>query len=173
MSGTTRASIVGVKRWTSPQPRLDGIRERKVQLVQETQRVVSHRDDQLRLDDVQLAREHRARLLRLLSGELEAVRAVDRERVDVQALQRLDDRLAGAPVERHALLRLRRLRPVLEQEDVRHRVPGADHGEAGLAGGVAISSPSSLISVIAFWRYRSKISSVDTGDTARSDFGSI
>jgi hypothetical protein len=30
-----------------------------------------------------------------------------------------------------------------------------------------------LISVIAFWRYRSKISSVDTGDTARSDFSAI
>ena len=136
MSGTTSASIVGVKRWISPSRGSTVIRQREVELVQEAQRVVSHRDDQLRLHDVQLAREHRARLLRLLARELEAVRPVDGERVDVQALERLDDRLAGATVERHALLRLRRLRPVLEQEDVRHRVPGADHGEAGLSGGV-------------------------------------
>ena len=136
MSGTTSASIVGVNRWSSPEPRLDVIAQREVELVEEAQRVVAHRDDQLRLHDVQLAREHRARLLRLLSGELEAVRPVDGERVDVQPLERLDDRLAGAAVERDALLRLRRLRPVLQQEDVRQRVPGADHGEAGLAGGM-------------------------------------
>ena len=64
-------------------------------------------------------------------------------------------RLAGAAVERHALLRLRRLRPVLEQEDVGERVAGAHDGEARSPAACAISSPSSLISVIAFWRYRS------------------
>src|SRR5439155_23897147 len=52
-----------------------------------------------------------------------------------QALERLDDRLSGPSVERHTLLRLRRLRAVLEQEDVGQRVAGADDGEMRIAGG--------------------------------------
>ena len=47
---------------------------------------------------------------RVLGAELEAVRAVDGQRVDVEPLQRLEERLAGAAEERDALLDLRRLR---------------------------------------------------------------
>ena len=62
-------------------------------------------------------------------GELDAVRPVDGHRVDAQPLERLEHGLAGAPEERDAFLRLRRLRPVLQEEDVRERVPGAEDGD--------------------------------------------
>ena len=42
----------------------------------------------------------------VLGAELEAVRAVDRERVDAEPLQRLQQRLAGAAEERDALVDL-------------------------------------------------------------------
>ena len=71
-----------------------------------------------------------------LVRELEAVRPVDRERVDVQPLERLEERLAGAPEEGDALLDLSRLRAVLQQEDVGPRVPRAqDRHTLALAGG--------------------------------------
>ena len=79
---------------------------------------------------MQLAGEERPGLVLVAAGELEAVRPVDRERVDAEPLQRLEDRLAGAPVERHALLHLGRLGRVLQQKDVGQRVPGADHRDA-------------------------------------------
>ena len=75
---------------------------------------------------------HAPARLGLLPDELEAVRAVDGHRVDAQPLQRLQQRLAGAPVERDALVHLRRLGLVLEQEDVRERVARAEHGNARL-----------------------------------------
>ena len=55
MSGTASASIVGLKRWSSPS--LDSIagRERETDAVQELERVLAHHDEQLRLDDPQLA----------------------------------------------------------------------------------------------------------------------
>jgi hypothetical protein len=55
---------------------------------------------------VQLAKEERPRLVLVAVGELEAVRAVDRHRVDPQPLQRLEERVARASVERDALLQL-------------------------------------------------------------------
>jgi hypothetical protein len=53
---------------------------------------------------VELAREKGARLVLVSVEELEAVRAVDRERVDAQALQRLEERVAGTAKERHSFL---------------------------------------------------------------------
>ena len=153
MSGTTSASIVGVKRWSSPAVSLDAPASGKSSPFRNSSAVLAHHDDELRLDDVQLARQQRPRLLLVLAGELEAVRAVDRHRVDVQPLERLEDRLARAAVERDALLHLRRLRPVLQQEHVGERVAGAEHRHARPAPACAISSPSSLISVMAFCRY--------------------
>ena len=54
-------------------------------------------------------------VLRILGAELEAVRAVDRERIDAQPLERLEHGLPGAAEERDALLDLRRLRRELEE----------------------------------------------------------
>ena len=91
---------------------------------------LAHRDEELRADDVELAEEERPRLVLVAVRELEAVRPVYGHRVDAQALERLQDRLARAAVERDALLHLRRLRRPLEQEDVRERVPRAEHRHA-------------------------------------------
>ena len=128
MSGTTSASTVAVKRCSPLGCRVELVGEREAERVDELDRRLAHQHEQLRLDDVQLAGQPRRRLLEALAAELEAVRAVDDHRVDVQALQRLLQRLAGAAEEGDALLDLRRLRRVLEQEDVRQRVPGAEHG---------------------------------------------
>src|SRR5206468_1584779 len=88
-------------------------RERELERVQERERVLAHDDDELRLDDVQLANEEGAGLLVGLVRELEAVRPVHGQRVDVQPLERLEDRLARASEERDALLHLRGLRAML------------------------------------------------------------
>src|SRR5205823_10896565 len=56
--------------------RLQGIGEWELDLVQESQRVVAHDDDELRLHDVELAREERPGFLVGFSGELDAVRPV-------------------------------------------------------------------------------------------------
>src|SRR5262249_28297043 len=109
---------------------VDGVGERELERVQELDGRLAHRNDQLRLHDVQLAREERARLVLAAVCELEAVRAVDRHRVDVQGLQRLENRLSRPPVEGDALLNLRRLRPVLEQHHVGERVARADDRHA-------------------------------------------
>ena len=85
---------------------------------------------------MQLAGQHGACLLLLLAGELEAVRPVDRHRVDVQALQRLQNRLSRAPVERDTLLRLRGLRAELEEKDVCERVARPDDRKLSRARGV-------------------------------------
>src|SRR5215210_4062187 len=74
---------------------LQRIREGKLDRVQELDRALSHRHDELRLDDVELARQERARLLFVSFRELDAVRAVYRHRIDVETLQRLQNRLAG------------------------------------------------------------------------------
>jgi len=84
---------------------------------------------------VQLADEEGLGFLGVLVGELEAVGAVDRERVDVQPLERLEHRLAGSPVEGDALLHLGRLRCVLEQEDICARMAGAEHRHPLALGG--------------------------------------
>src|SRR5205814_10561143 len=91
---------------------------------------LAHRDHELRLDDVQLAQEEGPRLLLVTAGELEAVRAVDRHRIDVQALQRLEERIARAAVEGDSLLQFRGLRCVLEEEDVGERMAGAVNRDA-------------------------------------------
>jgi hypothetical protein len=109
-------------------------RQRELHRVQEGDRLLAHDYDELRLHDVQLAPEPATRLLLVVGvPELEAVRPVDRQRVDVEPLQRLEDRLAGASKERHALLRLGLERPVLEQHDVRERVARSEDGDAELA----------------------------------------
>ena len=153
MSGTYSASIVGVKRWSSPSVASTGCESGNAELVQERERVVAHHDDQLRLHDPQLAREPRPRLVLVAAGELEAVRAEDLERVDAEPLERLDQRVPGAAVEGDALLQLLRLRPVLEQEDRRQRMA------ARLRTGAARGRLRDLvlearISVIALSRYR-------------------
>jgi hypothetical protein len=89
-----------------------------------------HDHDELGLDDVELAREPCARLLLVAPGELDAVRPVDRGRIDVEPLQRLEDRLARAAKERDAFVLLRVLRAVLEEEDVTERVARADDRSA-------------------------------------------
>ena len=123
MSGVTIASIVGVKRRTTPvSAPSSAVGEREVQRVEEPCGLVAHHHQELRLHDVELAREPRCRLAGVLRSELEAVGAVDRERVDLEALQRLEDRVAGAAEERDALGDLGRERSVLEEEDVAERV---------------------------------------------------
>jgi hypothetical protein len=84
---------------------------------------------------VQLACQERPRLVRVAVDELETVRPIDGERIDVEPLQRLEDRLPRAPVERDALLHFSRLRTVLQQHDVPERVPGAKDGHASARGG--------------------------------------
>jgi hypothetical protein len=81
-----------------------------------------HDDDDLRLDDVELARQPAAGVLLRDVFELQVVGPVDRHRVHVEALDRLEDRLAGAAEERDALVHLRRLRAVLQEKDVAQRV---------------------------------------------------
>src|SRR5439155_24124033 len=95
----------------------------------------AHRDDELRLDDVKLPCEPACCLARLLGPELEAVGPVDSERIDVQALQGLEDGLSRATEEGDALLDLGWLRRVLEEEDVGERMSRADHGYAQLVAG--------------------------------------
>src|SRR6476659_8117391 len=97
-------------------------REREARRVEERARLLAHRHNELRLDDVQLPQEKRARLLLVTAGKLEAVRPVNRHRVNVQALQRLEERVPGATVERDSLLQLRGLWLVLEEEDVCERM---------------------------------------------------
>ena len=109
--------------------------ERELERVEELQRRLAHHDHELRLDDVELAHEPRLRLVLVAARELEAVRPVDRHRVDPQPLQRLEDRLAGAAVERHALLHLRRLRYRLQHEDVGEGMPRSQHGHAAFTCG--------------------------------------
>jgi hypothetical protein len=50
------------------------------------------------------------------------------QRVDVETLEALHQRAAGASVERHALLDLRGHRRVLQEKDVSLRVARAEHG---------------------------------------------
>ena len=130
MSGVTSPWIVGVSSWSSPSTSVSSRASGKRAALRKATRGLAHRDHELRLDDVQLAQEEGPRLLLVAARELEAVRAVDRHRVDVQALQRLQERVAGAAVEGDSLLQLRRLRRVLEEEDVRERMAGAEHGNA-------------------------------------------
>ena len=154
---------------------LDRLPERELEVVQERERVLAHDDDELRLDDVQLPGQPPACLLVVGAfRELDAVRPVDRHRVDVQPLERLQHRLARPAEERDALLHLRRLRPVLEQEDVRERVTGARApGSRAPPAARAISSPSSLISEIAFCRYFSWISSAGTAVTGARSYSPL
>ena len=56
MSGTASASIVGVKRCSSPRVGSSVVREREAEPVHELERVLAHHDEQLRLHDAQLAR---------------------------------------------------------------------------------------------------------------------
>ena len=71
-------------------------------------------------------------VLGVLGAELEAIRAVDGERIDVEPLQGLEQRLSGTPEERHPLLDLGRLRCPLEKEHVRERVSRSQHGDVQL-----------------------------------------
>ena len=82
--------------------------ERKLERREERDRLAAHRDDEARLHDVELPRQPPSCVGGVLGAELEAIRAVDRQRVDVEALQRLEERLPGAAEERHALLDLAR-----------------------------------------------------------------
>ena len=132
MSGTTSASTVAVKRCAPSADGSTSSESGKPSAVHEYDRLLAHQHEQLRLDDVQLARQPGRRLLEALAAELETVRAVDRHRVDVQPLQRLLQRLAGAAEEGDALLDLRGLRRVLEQKDVRERMARAEHGHVRL-----------------------------------------
>ena len=61
MSGTASASIVGVKRCSSPSLASIGRESGKPMPVQELERVLAHHDDELRLDDPQLAAQPVAR----------------------------------------------------------------------------------------------------------------
>ena len=134
--------------------RLDLSRERELHRVEERDRRLAHDDDQLRLHDVQLAEEKGPRLLLVAVGELQAVRPVDRHRVDAQPLQRLEQRVAGAAVERDALLQLRR-RAARASAGRRRRADARSRRRARAcrAPACATSSPRALISVMAFCRY--------------------
>ena len=71
----------------------------------------------------------------------------------MQPLERLQDRLAGPPVERDALLHLGRLRTVLQQQDVAERMAGAEHrhttaGGAGDLVGERVDLDDRLVAVL-------------------------
>src|SRR6476659_5501085 len=112
---------------------LHGIRQRELDRVEELHDSLSHRDDELWLHDVQLTREERARLVLVAVGELDSVLPVDRHRIDMEPLERLEDRLAGAAVEGDPLLYLGRLRLEFEQHHVRERMAGSHDGHPGAA----------------------------------------
>jgi len=76
-----------------------------------------------------------SRIGRVLRAELQAVRPVDGEWIDVEPLERLEHGLPRTTEERHALLDLRRLRRELQKEDVGERVARAEHGHAQLVAG--------------------------------------
>ena len=79
-------------------------------------------------------------LFGILPRQLEAVRPVHGHRIDSQPLQRLQERLPRPAVERDALVHLRGPRLVLQEEDVRERVPGAEHGHVLL-----VAAPRDLV----------------------------
>ena len=85
MSGTTRASIVGVNCCSSPSVASRGWESGNSTPVHELERVVAHHDHEPRLDDPELARE--PVMARVVAGarELHAVRAEHLRRVDVAA----------------------------------------------------------------------------------------
>src|SRR6266566_5435563 len=101
---------------------LHRIGKREVDRVEELDDALSHRHDQLRLHDVQFAGEEGTRLILLTVRELEAIRPVDGHRIDMEALERLQARLAGAAVEGDALLDLGRLGTEFEQHHVCERM---------------------------------------------------
>ena len=144
MSGVTSPWIVGVNSCSSPCSGSSSRASGNSHRVEELARRLAHHDDELRLDDVQLAREEGARLVLVAVGELEAVRPVDGERVDAQPLQRLEERVAGASVERDSLLQLRRPRRVLEEEDVGERMARAEHRHARAGAGLRELIPESV-----------------------------
>ena len=101
--------------------------ERELERVQERHGLAAHRDDDLGLHDRDLSLEPARRELGIgRVARLQAVRAVEDARVDAEALHGLEHRLACAPEERDALGQLGRSGCVLEQEDVRERVPRAE-----------------------------------------------
>jgi len=110
--------------------------QRQVEAVHDRERVLAHHDHDLGLHDVQLAQEpHRidaigelAFVAPVVAAQLDDVRPVHEQRVDAEALYRLQHRLADASVEGDAFGQLRRGRVVLEQEDVAERVPRTEHG---------------------------------------------
>ena len=167
MSGVTSASIVGVNALRAVLVRVDRARQREAELVHEPdgRSPISTRASAARYE---APCQPCPSVLGVLGAELEAIRAVDGERIDVEPLQGLEQRLAGTPEERHPLLDLGRLRRPLEQEHVRERVSRSEHGTCSSSPWLASSSPSALISAIAFFRYRSKISSVGHGAHDRS-----
>src|SRR4249920_823638 len=115
--------------------RVELVRERERETVEELDAAIPHRDDELRLDDVELAHEPPRRVGRILRSELEAVGAVDGERIDVEALQRLQNSLSRATEERDALLDLRGLGGELEEHDVRERMTRAHDRDPQLVTG--------------------------------------
>jgi hypothetical protein len=133
MSGTKRASIVGVSCWISPSAGDSWCGH--VHLVQRRQRLGAHDDDDLGLHDRQLL-DHTGDAGEVGQRDvaqrtLYAQRSVDRQRVDLQALQGLHDRATGAAVEGDALLDLRRHRRMLQQHDVGLRMARAEHRHQG------------------------------------------
>ena len=112
MFGTTSASHAGVSGWISPGSGSTGRASGTSRSLSVVERVLAHDDDDLRLDDRELLDDARdARRVgerRVGHRALHAERPVDGERVDRQALERLHQRRARAPVERDALLDLRR-----------------------------------------------------------------
>ncbi len=109
----------------------DGAGQREVEVLEREERVVAHRHDDLRGDDRDLLGDPREarRVGERGVGDraLHEQRAVDRERVDLEAPQRLHQRAAGAPVEGDALLDLGGPRRVLEQHDVGLRMARSEH----------------------------------------------
>ena len=63
MSGVTSPWIVGVKLLQLSERGLELARERELHRVEELAGRLAHHDDELRLDDVELAREEGARLV--------------------------------------------------------------------------------------------------------------
>src|SRR5690348_2543325 len=63
-------------------PGLELAGEWEARRVEEADRGLAHRDNELRLHDVQLPQEEGLRLILVAARELEAVRPVDRHRVD-------------------------------------------------------------------------------------------
>ena len=142
MFGVTSTSIDGVSCWITPGSQATGLAQRQLEVVQRRRSASSPITTMIRgwtiaISSVDAREADRVGQRAVADRALHAERAVDGERVDAEAAERLAQRGAGAAVERDALLDLGDLRRVLQQQHVGLRVAGAEHGHQAAARAVA------------------------------------